>query len=303
MASSLAGPIYKNQEVRALAWAIGSPNILSDVSGLHLQPDSFFVDELERARPFLAELDADPAPLLRHLNQHGHWRVGLYFERLISFWLTHHPTFVLVCQEIQIVDKKRTIGALDLIVETAPGHREHWEIAVKFYLQAANDPVLSAWIGPNKRDRLDLKTEKMINHQLPLSNHPVSKARLEQYGVGRITARRGILKGTLCRPFGRDSADFTSMNANAKTGYWVEAMRVRELLRRYPESRWTQRIKPDWLGDVEPLEKESLGATEMLQHLSKAPIQQPAMWTMLQPNQLGWCSQKTVFIVQNNWCP
>ncbi len=303
VAGSYTMPIYKNHQVNALAWAIGSPNLLLKDAGLPVHTNGFFTDALTASTGWLAELDDDPSPLLAALDKPGQWRVGLYFERLVGFWLEHHSTYSLACHEVQIRNQERTLGALDFVVETRPGYYEHWEIAVKFYLQARDSSEWSAWIGPNRRDRLDLKALRMISHQLPLSDHPRAKEQLLKLGIDSISGRRGLLKGMLFKHYGSNSADCESVNKDCPMGRWIEAHRLEEIISHYPDHRWFKRIKPDWLGERLVNAEESLSGDELLEHTRRTPPVGPSMWSGLHSSVDGWASSQRIFIVQDSWRP
>ncbi len=80
--------------------------------------------------------------------------------------LTCSPRYELVAEEIQLNDATgRTIGAVDLILKDVESNQhEHWEVAIKFYLLHQG-----VWYAPNAHDQLHKKLERMLNHQLKMS--------------------------------------------------------------------------------------------------------------------------------------
>lgn len=128
-----------------------------------------------------------------------HFRLGLHFEALIRHWLAMSSQYTLVKHNWQVIANKRTIGEFDLIVrDQLTGELEHWELAIKFYL-GTGDLSWPNWYGPNPSDRLDLKTNRLVTHQLTLSTQPEPSALLEaeQLSIKRV---RCFMKGRLYYP-------------------------------------------------------------------------------------------------------
>ena len=150
--------------------------------------------------PFIADqcwLDefASNAIIPKGIEYQGGRRLGFFYQWLWQQLITHHPCYELLAEEIQLSVDKRTLGAVDFLVKNLKtGEVEHWEVAIKFYL-AFED----RWPGPNARDDLDKKANKMLSHQLMLSDHP---AFLDQYQTqfGQISQRRLIMQGRLFYP-------------------------------------------------------------------------------------------------------
>ncbi|AWF82686.1 hypothetical protein BTJ40_18765 [Microbulbifer sp. A4B17] len=124
-------------------------------------------------------------------------RLGTYFERLWSFVFSKHPDYELLHQNLPLrKDGKTTLGELDFVVRYLPSnHCEHWEIAVKFYLQVTD----KYWVGPGLKDRLDIKLARMADHQLPLIEIPTVKSLLENHGLN-IDRQWALMPGRLFKP-------------------------------------------------------------------------------------------------------
>ncbi|WMC11990.1 DUF1853 family protein [Oceanimonas pelagia] len=187
-----------HNEVRDLAWAIGSPSLLP---GLEQAPDDQWYSQLlEEYRPRLLALDREPAVLLRYCGNCR--RLGQYFEALWHFFLLDHPRFQVLGYNRQQVVAGRTLGAFDLLLWDHRHRRiEHWELAVKFYLitdiQAPHDSAL----GINPCDRLRRKLDHMQQHQLRLSRQPAVRRALTAEGLMPDHTRL-VLKGRLFYPLG-----------------------------------------------------------------------------------------------------
>ncbi len=152
------------------------------------------------ARPSgLQELDLD-AESTRQLSL-ADWpalprRLGRRFELIWGWALGRLPGWQVIAEEIQVQDNKRTLGALDLLAQ----HHErvvHLELAVKFYLcrRGQSGKQASDWVGPNKRDRLDLRLDRMRTHQLPMGQRPATHAMLHRLGLPRPDTSLAVLRG------------------------------------------------------------------------------------------------------------
>ncbi|WP_235869165.1 DUF1853 family protein [Veronia nyctiphanis] len=125
-------------------------------------------------------------PLTRYEGGH---RIGFYYQWLVQQLLTEHPTYKLLAEEVQVNDNGRTLGSVDFLVE-APGEEiEHWEVAVKFYLAYENQ-----WYGPNAKDTLAKKQQKMLDHQLLITD---TKAYQDQFPEMKPAHRRLLMQGRL----------------------------------------------------------------------------------------------------------
>ncbi|WP_445362516.1 DUF1853 family protein [Microbulbifer sp. ANSA003] len=123
-------------------------------------------------------------------------RLGTYFERLWSFAFDKHPDYQLLYQNLPLRSGGKTLGELDFVVQHLPSNQcEHWEIAVKFYLQVTD----IHWVGPGIKDRLDIKLARMADHQLPLIEMPAVQSMLKEHGL-EIDRQWALMPGRLFKP-------------------------------------------------------------------------------------------------------
>jgi hypothetical protein len=187
--STIKAPIecnYASDCVRDLAWAIFSPPMVPLVEtsrGIASAPEFALTPARRR---WLCRLDADPAPLQAFLAVRHSRFLGVYFEALWRFFLSHDDEVTLLASNRQVIDDGRTVGEFDVFYRC---HRRnaivHLELAVKFYLglpiRTASDLLDPAyWLGPNCVDRLDLKINHLREHQLPLIGHASAREWLQQ---------------------------------------------------------------------------------------------------------------------------
>ena len=242
--------------VRDLAWTLASPPLLSP------GPDG--LDYPQICADFsqeLLNLDAEPAILHDRVLKQRPGRLGLYFEALWQFWLTHNPDYALRAHNVQIQTEGITRGELDLIVEHQPsGQLQHWELAVKFYLGLGDTQTTSAWIGPNAKDRLDRKLLHLRNRQLPLLQHPNTESQLAANGWS-VQQQRLILKGRLFYPLRQTAPSPIGASADHLRGWWASPA---DFLAHFDAAtlRWHALNRQHWLAPVRQDAMEELSSAE-----------------------------------------
>lgn len=310
---------YSDEHVRALAWAIGAPPIIRpepDLPPLHqlklpLVESAEFAEHLAAAREWLETLDEEPAPLRAFLGKnHLGGRIGIYFEALLEFWLLEKSGYELLAHNLQVFTsqaKTKTLGAFDFIVRSKRGAVEHWEVTVKFYLQLGNGSLRSAWIGPNKRDKLVEKMAHMATHQLPLSSTTAGRAALARIGIPDAVVSRAWFKGFLFGAWRSPAQAPPCAAPGEPQGLWLEARHFGEYSGEYaaaPACRWLFRPRPDWLspargfGDDFGMRREAAAARA-------AAVELPELWSRLERDALSdgesWVEVSRLFVMPNGW--
>lgn len=193
---------FKHQCVRDLAWALGSPPLVSGEAGGCVWPEQrWFAHILAQARPWLQSVDAQPAELQQLLQVQKDRRLGRYFETLWFYWLQQHPRYQVLARNLQLVIDGETRGEIDFIVyDLAQKKSLHLELAVKFYLGEGDTRSMSNWYGPNRHDRMDLKVAHLRERQSVISHDPGVRQHLQQLGL-QVDECRVILKGRLYYPW------------------------------------------------------------------------------------------------------
>lgn len=268
---------------------------------------------LERLQPKLAKLNTlapPPSP-----PTPSRFLLGRHVESLAR-WLTEHVLDAeLIAHNLPICDirseePKRTIGELDLVYRlTSEKLIRHRELAAKWYLydpstaSPANTEQAwaSAWWGPMRRDRLDLKLTRMTEHQLALGQHPATRERL---GEQSPDLHELWLNGQLFWPLdtrGPAPTEVADLQVNplAISGHWA---------------RYQQWCRSDWLhaqgGRWYILDKkEWLRTRHGLHHVQpydpdpEAPWPHPRLLAHALPTQDGesWVESMRVFVVPNDW--
>ena len=236
---------YKNAPVRHLAWCLFSQPmaIVPTVPAFHIKPSQELLDWLD-------QLDQYPSPLQDYLESHNCVLLGSYFECLWQFFFRFAPGWQLLDHHIQVSQDKQTLGELDILARNITHNQDfHIELAVKFFLRQPNTkgPYLEHWLGPQSRDRLDLKLNKLANKQLPFLHHSVTQAELHTRGLPCEPQQALVLKGYLFEPWqDKPSSLHSSINAQVTRSNWLYQHQVSQL--KPTNVNWVVLPKHDWLG-------------------------------------------------------
>jgi hypothetical protein len=194
--------------VHDLAWACFSPpliqisQVVGKESGIHACTPQLSPKRAE----WLARLDRYPAALLEHLSAHPTHRLGVYFEQLWHFFLKSDPETELIAHNIAVHEAGKTLGEFDCIYfDRRRGCHVHLELAVKYFLglpinrHTGSAASRHEWLGPDRRDSLQAKLNRLLQHQIRLGDTAAGRRKLASFDIHTI--RREIaLKGYLFQP-------------------------------------------------------------------------------------------------------
>ncbi|WP_051227916.1 DUF1853 family protein [Gillisia sp. JM1] len=147
-------------------------------------------------------------------------RVEYFFLAAIKDSSEHQ----IIANNIQISDKHRTLGELDFIVmELETSKILHIELMYKFYVYDPEVPIeMERWIGPNRRDSLLQKIEKVKTNQFPLLHTPETEKYLKSIDIGSKDIQQEIcFKSSLFIPKKLKSYNFSHINKECIVGFWV----------------------------------------------------------------------------------
>ncbi len=242
---------FQHQEVRDLAWAIGSaPLPAADYPGGPTVSAHWCRLALWDRMPWLRLLDHHPEPLLEYLQARQERLLGHYFESLLAFWIEHWPHARLYASRLPVDEGGQRLGEFDLLLCDCPGPRYlHWEAAVKFYLRRDDGHGGYQWLGPNPRDRLEAKLERVYGHQLRLGQSGAGAAARQRFAPGPWQAE-AFIKGYLFYPAEGpwQSAPEAppGIAADHLRGWWTSAGRM-AIPQSGGESRWQVLPRLQWL--------------------------------------------------------
>ena len=191
----------------------------------------------QQATPFKLTLSNCPEHHCTTYPAQPAYRLGKHFEDCVDLFFAgsnQHQVLgrnIVITATRQTAQKKvqqtvqQTIGELDLLYRNAAQQIIHLEIAIKFYLLEKQGTTLSNFIGPAGHDRLDLKWERLLNHQLPMSQRPETTQFLNQHQLPLPEARELLLTGMLFYAYENwqhTQVSNIGLNPEHQRGWWLE---------------------------------------------------------------------------------
>ncbi|SIT10476.1 DUF1853 family protein [Neptunomonas antarctica] len=274
------------------------------------------IEQFTAAEHLIGEQDFPPA--LMNYPAPPAYRLGLQFEDCIELLFKHSTRSQLLYRNLIIKYNRRVIGELDCLYQNAAGDNVHLELAIKFYLLHPPFSGLECFIGPGGRDRLDIKWQRLLQHQLPLSLLPETLNTLNELGVKPPVKHELLLTGMLFYPYQNwTSLDvpFLCVNPQHHRGWWLFQNQI-HLLSPEIKSQYSFFILPrwHWMGGISHYETlQPLNYQTLIEHVLMDD--EPKMVVIIKKNEEWLASQKKGhkefqeewqevsrgFIVRNNW--
>ncbi len=284
---------FQQPVIRHLAWLCRAPQLYR--GALTFDPSAWLASDFHQQ---LRGWDQNPDTMPLILQQPSSRRLGLYFEQLYASLLTDLLGWPLLVRNLQIRDEQRTLGELDFLVRNPhTGEVEHHEIAVKFYLGHQDaESGLVRWYGPNSRDRLDLKTDHLLQHQTRLGRQSATRTALESLGLDKPPTPRIFMPGYLFYPTQQTLSPPEQADPDHGRGRWCYADNVSTL----ESEGWVVLHKPHWLADWHQARAPEPGtlrqAAAEVERSGRARLLARLMAT---PN--GWSEVERLFVVPTCW--
>lgn len=180
--------------------------------------------------------------------------LGMQAEALFEAFLIHSKFYDLLSANLQIHGKNYTIGEIDYIVRDIIRDKIlHIELACKFYLY---DPDLSGseeekWIGPNRKDSLFEKLEKIKRKQFPVLHLPETIEVLKNLNIEKPSIQELCLKGFLFIPKQMGEQKFPVNYQRCIVGHWI---RFKDFEDEDTHASYTIPNKKQWLLPPESME-------------------------------------------------
>ncbi|WP_346881822.1 DUF1853 family protein [uncultured Algibacter sp.] len=172
-------------------------------------------------------------------------RLGKYVERFVSFQLKQEKNITVLAENIQVQQDKTTLGELDCLLtkDTKP---IHLEIIYKFYVYDASmgTDEIDCFIGPNRKDSLKEKLNKLKNKQLPILHTDACEKYLKKLHLNPTNILQQVyFKAQLFVPFSNQNIQLNILNINAIAGFYIKQDELKQLT----DCKFYKPIKKDWL--------------------------------------------------------
>jgi len=192
---------------------------------LHSQP-------LMRATPSIGifapkNIDYQSTPPLTHLAHYPPqpaYRLGKHFEDCVDLLFAGSASHHIINRNIVIQAPERTLGELDLLYRNNQHQVVHLELAIKYYLLEKGGTQLAHFVGPAGIDRLDLKWQRLCEHQLPLSQTQQVKDYLTAHSLPLPSHQQLLLTGMLFyayQDWQHTHIDNLGINPAHHRGWWL----------------------------------------------------------------------------------
>lgn len=294
----------RHPQVRDLAWVVLSPPLLIDAPSPQRHPlsASRWSNDPAALSDWLLLLDRQPAVLQAWLAQHSIRRLGLYYERLWQFALAQAPDVELLVANLPIRQGGQTLGELDLILRDAEGVH-HLELAVKFYLglQTGDRRRHDHWLGPGSHDRLDIKLQRLCEHQLRLSSSQQAQALLTELTCRQIKSALW-LGGYLFQPWQDGCEPPTGANPMHLGGSWLRLCDWLHSAVTDSDAQWQPLPRQTWLAPAQLEDSQLWQAEDVQQWIVDANRSQARLLARVEPDADGhWVERERLFVVSDSW--
>ncbi len=172
-------------------------------------------------------------------------RLGKLVERFVSHQLALDNSISIIDENLVIDNNKITVGELDCLL-TKNSQPHHLEIVYKFYLQDASvgHSPLHHWIGPNRKDSLIEKLDKLKYKQFPLLYNSHTQSALKHFQLNPKNIKQVVLfKAQLFVPYNQKTPIYPSINSDCIVGYYYTFNQIKTL----SNAKFYIPEKLDWL--------------------------------------------------------
>ena len=295
--------IQQSQVIADLIWLIRSPSLFGPSQTVPCISSGEYKDWYDNHCHWLFHPTFDVNDLWTFINTSRRYRLGLYAEDLIRYFLLKSPQFDLLAHDLQIFENKESVGALDFIVRLPDGSVEHWEMAMKYFLQYSPSSNWRSFIGPDGKDTLERKMKKMLDRQIHLCRRPAAIEQLSKKGIPIPSKRRILSLGRFFQAWGQKFVAPKSGDKNQPTGTWIRQAEFAKYTKSC-KSLWKIRIHPDWLAPfMTSNQKELMDGPQISSWSQMNLVQQTdyAMLSEMMPCEDTWKEIHRWIVVADKW--
>ncbi|MRI35281.1 hypothetical protein EOPP23_20125 [Endozoicomonas sp. OPT23] len=237
-----------DQIARDIHWIQSSPALLSQQHNPLFIETPNLIKASDRSEYQLTR--SGFSTLIELLGQRRQHLLGIYYETLWQFVLSHGHNSELIATNLQVKQGNRTLGEFDLILRQQ-NQIIHRELAIKYYLGLPSSNEIPStwnhWVGPGLKDRLDRKLNRLIDHQINLSQTEEGKTALGDI-TSEVIRQEILVQGYLFYPFDQPCNTPVGVSDNHLRGQWLPASKLPSYIDTLPESSVYQELpKQLWL--------------------------------------------------------
>ena len=212
-----------------------------------LNTPSLFGNEGFSGYPAFEVLDVELSENYPDLEVPDKLILGKRIESFFAFYIQHYSSEKILFQNHVINQNRRSIGELDYILQNKITEDiSHVELVYKYYLYDPGfEKELDRWIGPNKRDTLVKKLDRLKEHQFPLLFRQETSESLESVtGPVERIQQKICFKANLFVPLEMLEQQFEIFQRSEIQGYWIKQKDFTEVA--YGNLHFYSPAKKDW---------------------------------------------------------
>ena len=173
---------------------------------------------------------------------------GKRMEQFLVIYFEQSDRYEVIAHGLQINKEKITLGELDFLVRnTSQNSIIHIELVTKFYVYDPTEKEeINRWIGPNKKDSLVQKLDKLKKKQLPLLFNPYTKVELQKFGIDPKTVEQMLcFKAQLYIPYQFETKLIEPIvNIDCITGFWLRPKELQGI--EFRDAKFNIPLKNNW---------------------------------------------------------
>ena len=189
-----------------------------------------------------------PENLTRHDPQPLQVVLGKRMEEFFQHYVRHFSEDEVIAYNEQVIHEKETLGEIDFLLKNRKsGQILHVELVYKFYLfDPEGDPAEKArWIGPNKRDSLLKKLQRLEKRQFPLLYKEETKPLLDRLDISAEEVLQKVcFKAWFFLPAGLSEKDYPEIDSHAVAGFYIKFHEF--TFEHFGNSEFFSPLKPNW---------------------------------------------------------
>jgi uncharacterized protein len=285
------------QYTREVHWAITSTPLFTHGAsdfGRTFPSSKFYLDLWGECYPHLAHIPIKT--WITDLATDRNLLVGKRFEQLVEFWFQHNPHFELLATNHQLICKEITEGEIDVLAtHHDSGITYHFELACKLFLSSDNSSNWQSWIGPNGRDTLAEKMNKLEEQSTRLYS-AAGKSFLNSLGLDAITPVCWV-KGYFFHHISTMSAPKAPLMANSgyPSGYWMQLVEAKAFFS--GQRLWAILERKHWIGPYASSDQVDLIPEKELFEV----LDNPMLLACMSQTDNGWHEEHRGFVVGDGW--